>query len=335
MVDRLYELLAGHFADPEARALLERELAGLAELPAPAKPAVGNGKHDPRNPLNELTGAEWLFFLNSVETTAYPTRGPGSFAHDIRKCHPSPKPPQLMSKIIQFFTRQGGWVLDPFMGVGGTLLGCALCGRHGAGIDLDAGYLAAYQAVCAREGLAPQVTIQGDAREVGALLGAQPGLPAQFDLLLTDPPYGDMMARAQTGEQKKRTGVGTATPFTTSPHDLGNLPRAEFLPELRRVLAAAVAVLKPRGYCVVFCKDLQPTPEHHNLLHADIVAELQQIDGLSFRGYKIWYDKTPTLYPFGYPFAFVANQLHQFILIFRKETAAAEPAPGAPADTRT
>jgi hypothetical protein len=25
------------------------------------------------------------------------------------------------------------------------------------------------------------------------------------------------------------------------------------------------------------------------------------------------------LYPFGYPFAFVANQVHQFILIFRNE----------------
>ena len=70
---------------------------------------------------------------------------------------------------------------------------------------------------------------------------------------------------------------------------------------------------------MVFCKDFQPTAQHHNMLHADLVAELVQIEGLAFKGYKIWNDKTPTLYPFGYPFAFVSNQLHQYILIFRKE----------------
>ena len=25
------------------------------------------GKHDPRNTLNDFTGAEWIYFLNSIE----------------------------------------------------------------------------------------------------------------------------------------------------------------------------------------------------------------------------------------------------------------------------
>ena len=61
------------------------------------------------------------------------------------------------------------------------------------------------------------------------------------------------------------------------------------------------------------------TQEHHNMLHADIVAELTQLEELSFRSYRIWHDTSLNLYPFGYPFAFVANQVHQFMLIFRKE----------------
>jgi hypothetical protein len=85
-------------------------------------------------------------------------------------------------------------------------------------------------------------------------------------------------------------------------------------------MEASVSLLKRGGYCIVFCKDLQPTRQHHNMLHADVVEELLKIDCLAFKGYKVWYDKTPTLYPFGYPFAFVSNQLHQFILIFRKES---------------
>lgn len=278
------------------------------------------GRYDPRNPLNELTGAEWLFFLNSVEATAYPTKGPGAFAHDIRKIHPSPKPPQLMSKLVEFFTKRDGWVLDPFMGVGGTLLGCALSGRNAAGVELDPRYIETYRLVCEREHLPPCTAICGDARDLPALVRSAPGLPEQFDLLLTDPPYGDMLARDQTGEKRKRTGLASPTPFTESDLDLGNLPLDRFLPELRGIIAGSLPLLKRGGYCVLFCKDLQPTRHHHNMLHADVVEELLKIDSLSFKGYKVWYDKTPNLYPFGYPFAFVSNQLHQFILIFRKET---------------
>ena len=46
-------------------------------------------------------------FLNSVITTRYSTSGSDSYAHEIRKIHPSPKPPQLMRQIIEFFTKEG------------------------------------------------------------------------------------------------------------------------------------------------------------------------------------------------------------------------------------
>jgi len=320
-LDDLLEQLARRLGETDA-ALLKGEM-DLAWQPSEEEwsgdDAPRTGRYDPRNPLNDLTGAEWVFFLNSVEATAYPTRGPGAFADEIRKMHPSPKPPQLMAKIVRFFTKGGGWVLDPFMGVGGTLLGCSISGRNALGIELDGRYIAAYEQVCEREAIPRQPAIQGDARDLASLVRGVPGLPAQFDLLLTDPPYGDMMARGRTGEKRKRTGVTEATPFTASDKDLGNLPLDRFLPELRGIIEQSVSLLKRGGYCVVFCKDLQPTREHHNMLHADVVQELSKIEGLCFKGYKIWYDKTPNLYPFGYPFAFVSNQLHQFILIFRNE----------------
>jgi hypothetical protein len=120
------------------------------------------------------------------------------------------------------------------------------------------------------------------------------------------------------GEKRKRTGSSSATPFTSSPLDLGNLPYDHFLDELTAILAASVDVLKPSGYLVLFAKDLQPTPTHHGLLHADLVIRLAALPNLAYRGCKIWYDQTPRLYPFGYPYRFVANQLHQYILVFQK-----------------
>jgi DNA modification methylase len=270
---------------------------------------------DPRNQLNDLSGREWTYALRSVIATRYPTGGAEGYAHALRRAHPSPKPPQLMAELIRFFTKRGGRVLDPFAGVGGTLLACALEGRRGVGVELSPEYAEIYRQVCAKLGLAAQTLLVGDARAGAtyAALGDEP-----FDMILTDPPYAQMMARPKTGERKKQ-GRGDATPFTADPADLGNLGYREFLPALRDVLASALEYLKPRGYMVLFTKDMQPTREHHNMLHADITAELLALPNLSFRGYRIWHDMSQNLYPFGYPFAFVANQVHQFILVFRKE----------------
>ena len=285
----------------------------MTDPESPERPADG-GAADPRNRLNDLTGREWTYALRSVIATRYPTSGPEAYAHALRRAHPSPKPPQLMAELIRFFTRRSGRVLDPFAGVGGTLLACALEGRAGVGVELSAEYAAIYAQACDELGLAPQALVVGDARR----LAEYPEVTAEpFDLILTDPPYGAMMARPKTGERKKQ-GRGDATPFTTDPADLGNLGYREFLAELRAVLTLAAEQLRPRGYLVLFTKDLQPTREHHNMLHADIVTELLQLPELTFRGYRIWHDQSQNLYPFGYPFAFVANQVHQFILIFRK-----------------
>jgi DNA modification methylase len=287
----------------------------MPDSPLPDQP-------DPRNQLNELSGREWTYALRSVITTRYPTRGPEAYAHDLRRAHPSPKPPQLMAELVRFFTRRDGHVLDPFAGVGATLLACALEGRSAVGVDLSPEYAAIYAAVCERLDLPAQPYLVADARTLAQL----PAVTARpFELILTDPPYAAMMAREKTGERKKR-GQGQATPFTGSDDDLGNLGYWEFLEALRGIIAGALPLLRPRGHLVLFTKDLQPTAEHHNMLHADIVAGLRTLPGLEYRGYRIWHDQSANLYPFGYPFAFVANQQHQFILIFRWMPLAGPPA---------
>lgn len=271
------------------------------------------GTYDTRNALNDLTGREWTYFTLSVMATLYPVSGPEGYAHDLRRVHPSPKPPQLMAEFIKFFTKRGEWVLDPFVGVGGTLIGCSITGRNGVGIELSKKYAKIYHRVCEREGIRPQTMLVDDARNMDK---HNEVASQSFKLILTDPPYSNMMTIEKSGDKQKR-GKGEATPFTHLKEDIGNLPYEEFLPELRRILEKAVKHLTKGGHMVVFCKDFQPTRKHH-MLHSDITQELSKIDNLTFRGYRIWFDKTLNQYPFGYPYAFVATQIHQFVLIFRK-----------------
>ena len=278
-------------------------------------------KYHRKNKLNDLPGGQWTFFLNSVINTRFPTNGVEAYAHDIRKIHPSPKPPQLMRDIIEFFTKENEVVLDYFMGVGGTLIGASLCNRQAIGIDLNQKYIDTYKQANEALGLKEQVTLLGDSiqllkdgKEIGSLLKKQ-----KASLVLIDPPYGDMLAREKTGEAIKKNQDSSPTPFTDLATDLGNMEIDEFFPIFKDSIKDSMKYLKSRGHVVVFMKDLQPSKTSPNLLHARVIEDLAEIDGLKYLGMKIWADQGVNLYPYGYPFAFVSNQIHQYIMIFRMD----------------
>lgn len=148
------------------------------------------------NTLNHMSGGEWMYFINSVINTEYKTTGEDSFAHNIRKIHPTPKPPQLMRDIIQFFTKENELVFDYFMGVGGTLLGAGVCNRRAIGIELNPDYINAYKRA-AQEINAPEFQcIEGDCLEVLSDKQVMSNVLAgeKISLVLIDPPYGNMMS---------------------------------------------------------------------------------------------------------------------------------------------
>ncbi len=277
-------------------------------------------KYHLNNSLNDLNGRDWTLFINSVFFTHFPTSGKESFAHNIRKVHPTPKPPQLMRDLIQFFTKENELVFDCFMGVGGTLLGAGLCNRKAAGIELNPEYIKVYKKAAQDLQLPVFKTLCGDANEIvssdkkiSTLLSEE-----KISLLLIDPPYFNMMSRKKTGGDIANYGE-KATPFTKSKKDLGNMSRGEFFSSLKHVVEMILPYIKTKGHVVLFIKDLQPQKKQTNLLHADVINCLNEIPNLNYKGMKIWADSSAKPYPYGYPFSFVANQIHQYILVFRKE----------------
>jgi len=277
-------------------------------------------KYNLNNKLNHLSGSEWTYFINSVLNTKYVTFGKEGYAHKIRKIHPTPKPPQLMRDIISFFTKENELVFDYFMGVGGSLLGASLCGRTAAGIDLSEKYISAYQAAAKELNQPVFNTIVGDAFSVLSDTNAMNKLinEKKISLLLLDPPYSNMMSRVKTGADIEVYG-NIATPFTNDNKDLGNLDYVGFLDALKKSVELALPYIKFRGHIIIFIKDLQPSKKNTNLLHSEVINKINEISIVYYKGMKIWADQTAKLFPYGYPFSFVANQIHQYILIFRKE----------------
>lgn len=61
-------------------------------------------------------------------------------ARDSNDDHPSPKPVELIQKLLPVVTDRGDLVLDPFMGAGSTLRAAYNLGRRGIGIETEERY---------------------------------------------------------------------------------------------------------------------------------------------------------------------------------------------------
>ena len=170
---------------------------------------MGSNIYSNKNKLNDLTGSEWKFFTKSVINKPYPI----NMQHKLRSQHGGQKPPQLCEDIIKIFTKKGMIVLDPFMGVGGTLLGASLCERRAIGIDITQKWIDIYKKVSELENLEIQDTFCGDSFKVLNKIENE-----SVDFILTDVPYWDMDSREHTRNKKRTTKrLSTCIRFLLSP----------------------------------------------------------------------------------------------------------------------
>lgn len=270
-----------------------------------------DGVH-PNNTLNDRTGKEWLFFTKSVLRTSYPR----THGHGLRREHGANKPPLLMQHIIEFFTKPGGTVLDPFAGVGGTLLGASLAGRRATGIEINPHWLEVYRRVCRAEAIAEQETIAGDCRAVLPRMARDGRV---FDLIATDPPYSVALAKTMcTGRYdlaQRRTDFDR---FSDDAGDLRNLADfAAYYDAMEAVARLLVPVLVPGGYCAVLVRDSYQQGRYV-FASAELSRRFERA-GFCMKGCKVWYGTGARVRPYGYPRAYVPNIVHQNILIFRRE----------------
>jgi DNA modification methylase len=291
------------------------------------------------NELNELSGEQWLYFTKSLWTTAYPSE----LGHAARKAHGANKPPRLMARLIEFFTSGGELVLDPFAGVGGSLLGAAICRtpRRALGFELDPRWVGIYADVvrtasAERDGAGPLLAdlgssdpggprgfdpsgcrmVQGDA--VGLLADLEEG---SIDFVATDPPYNPQLKLTMAGGRLSETFANRRTDYamvTDDPADLANSTSYPlYLERMEGVLREVRRVLRRGRYAAVIIRDAYQDGRYR-FTGADLSLRAERA-GLVPKGDLIWYQAGTRLRPYGYPRSFVPNIVHQHILVLRSE----------------
>ena len=81
------------------------------------------------NPSQQLDAKSWLKFTKTWFVHSPPKRKKNEILH------PAKYPESLIEEFIEFFTKSGATVLDPFLGTGSTLVAAHATKRNGIGVE--------------------------------------------------------------------------------------------------------------------------------------------------------------------------------------------------------
>ncbi len=272
----------------------------------------------PDNRLNELTPQEWLKF---TKTWFIHNPAPRKKAEVL---HPAKYPEDMIEQFVNFFTKKGDVVFDPFLGTGSTLIACYNAQRNGIGIELQNKYAQiAKDRIATKESQlqlgqsgarqhVKQLVIEGDSTKIDEQW-KKFSLP-QINLVITSPPYGPMLNKKGLASSK-REEEGLDTKYSDDARDLGNAPSyEEFLKRLTLMFADLKPKIKIGGHLVVILQNYMDKG-NYTMLAWDFAREMTKY--YQFRGERIWCQDNKTLYPYGYKYSFVPNVHHHYCLIFK------------------
>ena len=256
---------------------------------------------------NLLEGKTWLRHSISIWSDLRKTKSERELKH------PAMFPSALAERLIECFTNeQSRVILDPFAGVGSTLIAAKELGKDAIGIEISPEFAEIarrrVQQVLPFEGT-PDINIHvADCRDLAAYVPAK-----SVDMVITSPPYWDILLEKRTADYKPSRDYGDTRA------DLGKIrDYQEFLSELRKVFAQVYDAMKPKGYCCVVVMDLRKK-SHFYPFHMEISRFMQDI-GFVLDDIVIWDrgQEYNNLRPLGYPSVFRVNRIHEFILIFQR-----------------
>ena len=214
----------------------------------------------------------------------------------------------MMADFISFFTKEGDLVLDPFSGIGSTLVGCDRTGRKGVGIELNKKYCEISQL------RTKQLVINGTSEDAGQLLKKNKISNIKFSI--SSPPYWNILQRSTANFKTKRSSKDLDIQYSDKQIDIGNIDSYdEFVERLASIYFQIYDYLAPDSYLVVIVKNIKKGGVNYPLAW-DLGKKLSEL--YTLKDEKIWCQDKVGLAPFGYPYAYTSNIVHHYCLIFKK-----------------
>ncbi len=274
------------------------------------------GRYNQNNKLNDLTGKEWIKFSKSWFIHRPPRR------KNDEILHPAKFPETLVEKFISFFTKEGDWVFDPFMGTGSTLIAAGCLNRNAAAIEISKEYFSIAKKRIAKEKFSSKIfTLNGSSENLGNVLEKNELGKIKFNYTITSPPYWNQLERNSI-RQKARSEKGLATKYSENKSDLGNiLDYEEFIERQAKIFDNVFSITKSGGYLTIITNNVYYKSRLFPLAYDTAISLTKRGDkSWVLKDEKIWLQDDKALIALGVNNAWVSNRHHQYCLIFRKES---------------
>jgi DNA modification methylase len=297
------------FREPNAKVALYNPKGDL--LKANAILLEGeDGAYDLANRLNDLDGKTWTKFTCSwfiFNALASDLKEEREFTQSTED-HPATYSPTMIESFINFFTKEGMSVLDPFCGIGSTLVAANRTDRIGYGIELNRKY---YDIAVKRVPNFKNNIFNDSAENIESL-----NLPIQ-DFSISSPPYWDVLNRSTKDFHSIREEKGLDKVYSDTIDDLGNVSDyQEFLSRLTKIYISIFSILREGAYVVIILKNVKKEGKLYPLAW-DIARNLSDVYEL--KDEKIWIQDKIGLAPYGYPYSWVSNILHHYCIVLQKK----------------
>jgi DNA modification methylase len=267
--------------------------------------------------INCLTAKEWVKGQVAIQEFFY--EGRDTRDKDI---HPAVFPIALPAHFIRLFTHEGGLVLDPFVGIGSTLLAARDLGRNAVGFDLKREYIEYAEKRLSQSSLqngAQQLAINDEAMNIPNYLEEK-----TVTLCLTSPPYANMLNRARLNKSmradlRENEHYMKVQQYSNDPRDLGTMNHDQYAETLTKIYTGVYPLMKPRGHVVINVNDVWEDNRRYPT-HIYVIRALEKA-GFEFRNTIMW-DKRNLVNNvgiFGWPSNFITlGTTMEFILHFWK-----------------
>lgn len=273
-----------------------------------------------------ITAKEWVKSQVTIQQFPMPEDEIKEFyyaSRDIRDkdVHPAVYPIALPAHFIKTLTHKGELVLDPFVGIGSTLLAAQDLGRNAVGFDLKQEYVEISRKRLGQKKImddgTKQIAIQDDAHNIPEYLAEN-----TVSLCITSPPYANMLAhrrlnKSMRGDLRKNNHYLKVQQYSNDPADLGTMKHEEYAKALEEIYSGILPLMRKRAHCIINVNDVW---ENNTRIPTHIyVLEALQKAGFEFRNTFIW-DKRNLVNRvgiFGWPNNFISlGATMEFILDF-------------------
>jgi len=237
--------------------------------------------------------------------------------------HPAKYPEDVVKFFVQAFSEKDDNVFDPMSGTGSTQMSALMLERNGYGTELSDFFASIANERC-KEYINPSQLslfddghsnhnkfriLNKDARKID-----KTDFP-EINLMVTSPPYWDMLNMKGAENQAKRIEKGLRTNYSDDTEDIGNIADYNtFIETLREIYFNVASLMSPGSYMTIIVKNIKKKGSNYPFAW-DLSNVLQE--KLILLPEVFWCQDDITIAPYGYGNTWVSNTFHQYCLTFQ------------------